>query len=122
MKITKETLRQIIKEELESVLETSFSIVPDDVLNITMDNIKETMLNAYDDKIPPSLQEMIGLIADRKYETVRKELNRMREGLVQYHRDKGTTVPRSVIHSFPFIRNMLEYYKYTVPVKKSTNQ
>ena len=120
MKLSKTKLKQIIKEELESVIESSFSIVPDDALNIVMDNIKKTMRDAYDNKIPPSLQEMIDLIAAREYETIRKKLNAMRENLIQYHRDKGTAVPRGVIHSFPFIRNMLEYYKYMVPKPNST--
>ena len=122
MKITKTKLKQIIKEELESVLENSFPIVPNPVLNITMDNIKETMLSAYDTEVPPPLQAMINLIEARDYDKIREDLNAMREDLIRYHRNKGTELQRQVIHSFSFIRNALEYYKYMVPKPNSTTQ
>ena len=98
MKITKTKLKQIIKEELESVLENS----PADnsardielLLDFTIDRIITTPYDekdpnsplVYKDGIPSALQKMADLIKARDYKTIRSDFNKMWSELVSYHR------------------------------------
>ena len=107
MKITKTKLKQIIKEELESVLENSPADNSTDAIAMTLDYMKDRMLSAYTDEVPPALQEMIDLINARDYETIRSDHNRMWTDLVQYHRDTGISMEPRVSHNFRTIRTIV---------------
>ena len=107
MKITKQQLKQIIKEELESVVDNSPADNSADAIGLLLDQIAERMLSAYTDEVPPALQEMIDLIKARDYETIRSDHNRMWTELVQYHRDTGIPMTPRVSHNFRTIRTIV---------------
>jgi hypothetical protein len=68
------------------------------------------VLSEYTDEVPPDLQEMIDLILDRDYDTIRSEFNRMWTDLGRYHRNKRIPMTPRVSHNFRIIdtivRNM----------------
>tara|TARA_Y100001973_G_scaffold51697_1_gene76723 strand:+ start:1425 stop:1766 length:342 start_codon:yes stop_codon:yes gene_type:complete len=110
MKITKQQLKQIIKEELEGVMESPPADNSTDAIGMQLDYMADRMLSAYTDEVPPALQEMIDLIEARDYDTIRSDHNRMWTDLVQYHRDNkkmvGGLTPR-VSHNFRSIRTIV---------------
>ena len=107
MKITKQQLKQIIKEELEGVLDSSHADNSTAAIGLLLDQIAERMLSAYTDEVPPDLQEMIDLINARDYETIRSDHNRMWTNLVQYHRDTGIPMTPRVSHNFRSISTII---------------
>ena len=107
MKITKTRLKQIIKEELESALESPPADNSTDAIGLLLDQMAERMLSAYTDEVPPDLEEMIDLINARDYETIRSDHNRMWTGLVQYHRDTGIPMTPRVSHNFRSIGTII---------------
>ena len=108
MKITKSQLKQIIKEELESTLESPPADNSADAIGMQLDYMADRMLSAYTDEVPPALQEMIDLIKARDYETIRSDHNRMWTELVQYHRDTGNSMTPRVSHNFRTILTIVK--------------
>ena len=107
MKITKQQLKQIIKEELEIALDNSPADDTNPAIGALLDQTAERMLSAYTDEVPPALQEMIDLITARDYETISSDHNRMWTELVQYHRDTGIPMTPRVSHNFRSIRTIV---------------
>ena len=103
MKITKQQLKQIIKEELESALESPPADNSARAIEMLLDFMLDRIISTYDGEIPPAVQKMADLIEARDYDTIRSDFNRMWTNLVQYHRDNKKTVggltPR-VSHNF----------------------
>tara|TARA_R100000664_G_scaffold20919_1_gene30184 strand:- start:52 stop:384 length:333 start_codon:yes stop_codon:yes gene_type:complete len=107
MKITKTKLKQIIKEELEGVLENSPADNSARAIGMQLDWMADRMLSAYTDEVPRALQEMIDLIKARDYDTIRSDHNRMWTDLVKYHRDTGNSMTPRVSHNFRSIRTIV---------------
>ena len=107
MKITKQKLKQIIKEELESALESPPTDNSAAAIGMQLAWMADRMLSAYTDEGPPALQEMIDLIKARDYEKIRSDHNRMWTDLVKYHRDTGIPMTPRVSHNFRAIRTIV---------------
>ncbi len=84
MKITKQQLKQIIKEELEIALDNSPADDTNPAIGMQLDWMADRMLSAYTDEVPPALQEMIDLIKARDYETIRSDHNSLWTELVSF--------------------------------------
>ena len=132
MKITREKLVQIIKEEISNVSEEEerpaggglggpggtprhptpeererAGVDPAAALAGMLDFMADRMLSAYDDEVPAPLQKMVDLIRERDYETIRSDHNRMWADLVQHHRDMGISLKPRVSHNFRAIGSIL---------------
>ena len=132
MKITKTQLKQIIKEEILDALDEQerpaggglggpggtprhptpeererAGVDPAAALAGMLDFMADRMLSAYDDEVPAPLQEMVDLIRERDYETIRSDHNRMWTDLVQHHRDMGISLKPRVSHNFRAIGSIL---------------
>ena len=100
MKIAKSKLKQIIKEELEGVLENSPADNSARAIELLLDFMIDRIISTYDGEIPPAVQKMADLIEARDYDTIRSDFNRMWTDLVQYHRDTGIKLQPQVSHNF----------------------
>ena len=132
MKITREQLKQIIKEEILDALDEQerpaggglggpggsprhptpeererAGVDPAAALAGMLDFMAERMLSAYDDEVPPPLQKMVDLIRDNDYESIQTDYNRMWADLIQHHRDTGTSLEPRVSHNFRAIGSIL---------------
>jgi hypothetical protein len=100
MKIIRQQLKQIIKEELESALESPPADNSARAIELLLDFMLDRIISTYDGEIPPAVQKMADLIEARDYDTIRSDFNRMWTDLVQYHRDTGIKLQPRVSHNF----------------------
>ena len=142
MKITKQQLKQVIKEEIGIAvsggnlpvghsarqgqeLATDVNVLLDDIVNaldgldysassapidaLLLITAERMLTETYSDEVPPALLQIINLILDRDYDTIRSDFNRMWTDLVQYHRDKGIKLQPRVSHNFRTIRTTVRH-------------
>tara|TARA_R100000315_G_C5130398_1_gene74523 strand:- start:50 stop:466 length:417 start_codon:yes stop_codon:yes gene_type:complete len=102
---------EVLLDDIEDAFERlDYSASSAPIEALLLETAKRMLTETYTDEVPPSLVQIINLIMDRDYETIRSNFNLMWTNLVQYHRDNGIKLQPQVSHNFrtisTTIRNM----------------